>query len=86
MKPNLSLKMRNENAKEHFSDMTLLRKPEPMSVDDNFGLEKEKLVEDRIGDFTLLRKPEQVSVNAKIGEKLEQFEDLEDEGEGWRQS
>ncbi|KAK7358640.1 hypothetical protein VNO77_00578 [Canavalia gladiata] len=29
MKPNLSLKMRNEQGKEKFSDMTLLRKPEP---------------------------------------------------------
>ncbi|XVF13160.1 hypothetical protein REPUB_Repub08aG0184300 [Reevesia pubescens] len=91
MKPNLSLKMRNEKAKEHFSDMTLLRKPEPMSVDtsldkkhdigDSVGLEKEKEVEGRIGDFTLLKKPEQVRVNTKIGEKLEQFEDLEVERE-----
>ncbi|KAJ4712970.1 30S ribosomal S1 [Melia azedarach] len=35
MKPNLSLKMRNEQAKENFSDMTLLRRPEAMSVDTN---------------------------------------------------
>lgn len=91
MKPNLSLKMGNEKAKEYFSDMTLLRKPEPTSVDasldkkqdsdDSFGLEKEKEVEDRIGDFTLLKKPEQVSVDTKLGEKQGQFEDLEVEGE-----
>ncbi|XP_022759954.1 uncharacterized protein LOC111306310 isoform X2 [Durio zibethinus] len=91
MKPNLSLKMGNIKAKEHYSDMTLLRKPEPMSVDtsidekqdsdDSVGLEKEKEVEDRIGDFTLLKKPEQISANTKIVEKQEQFGDLEVEGE-----
>lgn len=32
MKPNLSLKMRNDQNKEKFSDMTLLRKPETVSV------------------------------------------------------
>ncbi|XVE64874.1 hypothetical protein DITRI_Ditri07aG0136600 [Diplodiscus trichospermus] len=91
MKTNLSMKIGNEKAKEHFSDMTLLRKPEPLSVetsldkkqdyDNSAGLEKEKEVEDRIGDFTLLKKPEQVSVNTKICEKQEQFGDLEVEGE-----
>ncbi|KAJ0049503.1 hypothetical protein Pint_16108 [Pistacia integerrima] len=35
MKPNLSLKMRNEQAKEKFSDMTLLRRPEPTSTNAN---------------------------------------------------
>ncbi|XVE57850.1 hypothetical protein DITRI_Ditri04bG0123400 [Diplodiscus trichospermus] len=91
IKPNLSLKMRNEKAKEHFSDMTLLRKPEPMSVDTSLdmkqdsdhsvGLEKKKELEDRIGDFTLLKKPKQVSVITKTGEEIEQFEDIEVEGE-----
>ncbi|XP_022738074.1 uncharacterized protein LOC111290845 [Durio zibethinus] len=94
MKSNLSLKMRNETAKEHYSDMTLLRKPELMSVDsvdtslnkkqvidDSVGPKKEKEVVDRSGDFTLLKKPELVSVNIKIGEEEEQFEDLEVEGE-----
>ncbi|CAL9214732.1 unnamed protein product [Arabidopsis halleri] len=33
LKPNLTLKMRNERENERFSDMTLLRKPEPVSVD-----------------------------------------------------
>ncbi|CAD5312547.1 unnamed protein product [Arabidopsis thaliana] len=32
LKPNLTLKMRNERENERFSDMTLLRKPEPVSV------------------------------------------------------
>ncbi|XVF51523.1 hypothetical protein PTKIN_Ptkin04bG0191700 [Pterospermum kingtungense] len=91
LKPNLSLRMGNGKAKEHFSDMTLLRKPEPMSVDasldkkqdsdDSVELEKEKEVEDRIGDFTLLEKPEKVSLDRKIDEKQEQFEDLEVDGE-----
>ncbi|KAG4171689.1 hypothetical protein ERO13_A12G226600v2 [Gossypium hirsutum] len=91
MKSNLSLRMRNEKAKEQFTDMTLLRKPEPMSVDtsidekqdsdDIVGVEKEKEVEDGIGDFTLLKKPEQLSVTTKIGEEVEQFEDLEVEAE-----
>ncbi|KAM2779402.1 hypothetical protein COP1_014679 [Malus domestica] len=35
IKPNLSLKMRVEQPKEKFSDMTLLRKPQPVSVDEN---------------------------------------------------
>ncbi|EOY24676.1 Nucleic acid-binding, OB-fold-like protein, putative isoform 1 [Theobroma cacao] len=90
IKPNLSLKMRNEKAKDHFSEMTLLRKPEPMSVDTSLdkkqdsegsvGLEKEKEVEDRIGDFTILEKSEQ-SIHANIREMQELFEDLEIEGQ-----
>lgn len=35
MKPNLSLKMKNEQAKVKFSDMTLLRRPEPTNVNVN---------------------------------------------------
>ncbi|KAB2632687.1 hypothetical protein D8674_028934 [Pyrus ussuriensis x Pyrus communis] len=35
IKPNLSLKMRIEQPKEKFSDMTLLRKPQPVSVDES---------------------------------------------------
>lgn len=91
MKSNLSLRMRNEKAKEQFTDMTLLRKPEPMSVDtsidekqdsgDIVGVEKEKEVEDEIVDFTLLKKPEQVSGSTKVGEEVEQFQDLEVEAE-----
>ncbi|KAK8549753.1 hypothetical protein V6N13_073531 [Hibiscus sabdariffa] len=91
MKLNLSLRMRNGNANEHFTDMTLLRKPEPVTVDtsldekqdsDNSVVpEKEKEVEDRVGDFTLLKRPEQVSVSTEISEKVERFEDLEVDGE-----
>ncbi|XP_021290148.1 uncharacterized protein LOC110421029 [Herrania umbratica] len=91
IKPNLSLKMRNKKAKDHFSEMTLLRKPEPMSVDtshdkkqdseDGVG-QKEKEVEDRIGDFTLLGKSEQ-SIHTNIREMQELFEDLGIEGKRW---
>lgn len=35
MKPNLSLKMKNEQAKEKFSDMTLLRRPEGTTLNVN---------------------------------------------------
>ncbi|XP_015571983.2 uncharacterized protein LOC8266439 [Ricinus communis] len=34
IQPNLTLKMRNNQANEKFSDMTLLRKPEPVSVEE----------------------------------------------------
>ncbi|GMJ06194.1 S1 domain-containing RBP [Hibiscus trionum] len=91
MKSNLSLRMRNENANEHFTDMTLLRKPEPVTVDtsldekrdsdDSVVPEKEKEMEDRVGDFSLLKRPEQVSVSTEISEKVEEFEDLEVDGE-----
>ncbi|GMJ00335.1 S1 domain-containing RBP [Hibiscus trionum] len=89
MKSNLSLRMRNEKANEHFTDMTLFRKPEPVTADTSLhekqdsddGVVPEKEVEDRVGDFTLLKRPEQVSVSTEIGEEVEQFEDLEVEGE-----
>lgn len=74
IKPNLSLKMRIEKPKEQFSDMTLLRKPEPVTVDDSS--EKEQVQSsnvDRnvIGDMTLLRKPEQESVTEASEKKQE---------------
>lgn len=74
MKPNLSLKMSNVSTKEQYSDMTLLRKPEPMTSNEIID-EKEKLsgdgyvdvvenratkgsTSDRVDDFTLSKKPE----------------------------
>ncbi|XP_062026701.1 uncharacterized protein LOC133742981 [Rosa rugosa] len=76
IKPNLSLKMRIEQPKEQFSDMTLLRKPEPVSVDESREKEQEQSPSnvDRkaIGDMTLLRKPEAESVNGSSENKLEQ--------------
>lgn len=42
LRPNLSLAMRKEQRKEEgFSDMTLLRKPEPMSVNDSTSTKEE---------------------------------------------
>lgn len=81
--PNLSLKMSSEQSKEKFSDMTLLRKPEPVMI----NLEKKQEassgnMEDgsidngnelkvrQVGydDFTLLERPE---AKAKLEEKQE---------------
>ncbi|VVA30056.1 PREDICTED: 30S ribosomal [Prunus dulcis] len=42
IKPNLSVKMRNEQPKEMFSDMTLLRKPQAASVDKSSENKKEQ--------------------------------------------
>lgn len=42
IKPNLSVKMRNEQPKEMFSDMTLLRKPQAVSVDKSSENKKEQ--------------------------------------------
>ncbi|KAH9777815.1 S1 motif domain-containing protein [Citrus sinensis] len=56
MKPNLSLKMKNEQAKEKFSDMTLLRRPEATTVNVNddkkadiSGSAEAKFADDGIG-------------------------------------
>ncbi|KAM1128110.1 hypothetical protein ACFX13_038790 [Malus domestica] len=53
IKPNLSLKMRIEQPKEKFSDMTLLRKPQPVSVDESSENKQEQssdVDENVIGD------------------------------------
>ncbi|CAK7335499.1 unnamed protein product [Dovyalis caffra] len=83
--PNLTLKMGNDQNKEKFSDMTLLRKPRPMSVDDKqessgnvgaavndagAGTRVEKEEgEDRYSGFTLLKKPE--TMKSEFGESSE---------------
>ncbi|CAL9214713.1 unnamed protein product [Arabidopsis halleri] len=68
LKPNLTLKMRNERENERFSDMTLLRKREPVSVEDENA--EDKLLSDELtveegeqedgtySEYTLLEKPE----------------------------
>uniref|UniRef100_A0A2C9WA83 S1 motif domain-containing protein n=1 Tax=Manihot esculenta TaxID=3983 RepID=A0A2C9WA83_MANES len=72
IKPNLTLKMRNDQAREEFSDMTLLRKPEPSSVKEesldnadtdicNDATRSRTLKEEDVNNysgFTLLEKPE----------------------------
>lgn len=75
--PNLTLKMGNDQNKEKFSDMTLLRKPRPMSVDekpdsgnlgtevnhDGAGMRVEKEEgENRYSGFTLLKKPKTMKI------------------------
>lgn len=50
MKPNLSLKMSNVATKDKYSDMTLLRKPEPMTSDEVID-KKEKLSGDENADM-----------------------------------
>jgi hypothetical protein len=78
--PNLTLKMGNDQNKEKFSDMTLLRKPRPMSVDekpdsgnlgtevnhDGAGMRVEKEEgENRYSGFTLLKKPKTMKIEFK---------------------
>ena len=78
--PNLTLKMGNDQNKEKFSDMTLLRKPRPMSVDekqdsgnlragvnhDGAGMRVEKEEgEDIYSGFTLLKKTETMRIEFK---------------------
>ncbi|KAL3818083.1 hypothetical protein ACJIZ3_003988 [Penstemon smallii] len=62
MKPNLSLNMGKEQKKERFSDITLLKKPEPMTVSPDISEEKSPNYElessRRTEDATLLQKPE----------------------------
>ncbi|KAL1559817.1 hypothetical protein AAHA92_10116 [Salvia divinorum] len=77
MRPNLSLRMGNEPQKERFSDITLLRKPEPLtsgsevgeegsrpnSLDGKIGMEDNSSTEGR-GSAPLLKKPELIKVNS----------------------
>ncbi|CAL9214753.1 unnamed protein product [Arabidopsis halleri] len=81
LKPNLTLKMRNERENERFSDMTLLRKPEPVSVDakeedkplsDDLTMEEGEQEDGTYSQYTLLEKPEArlepVNVEEEVGD------------------
>ncbi|KAK8658125.1 hypothetical protein V6N13_036337 [Hibiscus sabdariffa] len=89
MKSNLSLRMRNEKANELFTDMTLLRKPEPVTADTSLDEKKdsddsgvpEKEVEDRVGDFTLLKRPEPVTADSSLDEKQDSVDSVVPEKE-----
>ncbi|XP_010494619.1 PREDICTED: uncharacterized protein LOC104771738 [Camelina sativa] len=82
LKPNLTLKMRNERENERFSDMTLLRKPEPVSVDMGDESAEDKLLSDGLtmkegdqeagiySDYTLLEKPEARPVPVNLEEEV----------------
>lgn len=61
IKPNLSLAIRNEQEKDTFSDMTLLRKPEPASVEKNIDMKEEQ--SGNVSSFTLLEKPQAKDLN-----------------------
>ncbi|CAL1375381.1 unnamed protein product [Linum trigynum] len=85
IQPNLMLKMRGTQRRERFSDMTLLRKPEAMSVEkkqespahvdgevyggDRLTMRNEMDEEDDYSGFTLLQKP--VSVRNEVQESSE---------------
>ncbi|KAL1216169.1 hypothetical protein V5N11_033793 [Cardamine amara subsp. amara] len=82
LKPNLTLKMRNERENERFSDMTLLRKPEPVSVDAEEESSGDKLLyngltmeegeqEDGVySEYTLLEKPEAMPEPENVEEEV----------------
>ncbi|KAL5749238.1 hypothetical protein ACOSP7_023841 [Xanthoceras sorbifolium] len=76
MKPNLSLKFRNEKAKEQFSDMTLLRRPEPTGVntsvvkkEDSSGISEPKVIDDGAGLKTNKKKGEDTYVDFTLLKK-----------------
>lgn len=82
LKPNLTLKMRNERENERFSDMTLLRKPEPVKVDAQEENSGDKLLNDGktmeeveqedgvYSEYTLLEKPEVKSKPENVEEEV----------------
>ncbi|CAI0476357.1 unnamed protein product [Linum tenue] len=87
IQPNLMLKMRNEQKREGFSDMTLLRKPEAVSVEkkqeypanvdgevnggDRLAMRNEMDEDDDYTGFTLMQKPVSVSVRNEVQESSE---------------
>lgn len=95
IKRNLSLTLKNEQAKEKFSDMTLLRKPEPMSVKEEHSSDANANVvddmdlkkgEEELKDsdsFTLLKKPETVAaIESGNSESVESDGDSDFEKKG----
>ncbi|KAJ0256853.1 S1 motif domain-containing protein [Hirschfeldia incana] len=86
LKRNLTLKMRNERENERFSDMTLLRKPEPVSV----NTEEDKVVSDGLtteegeqedvvySEYTLLEKPEARPEPENVEEEAVEVPEIED--------
>lgn len=68
IKPNLTLKMGKEVKREKFSDVTLLKKPEPMRISSDDS-EKNEQSSDKSSDVTLLKKPELMRINSDNSEK-----------------
>ncbi|KAF3606423.1 hypothetical protein DY000_02045102 [Brassica cretica] len=82
LKRNLTLKMRNDWENERFSDMTLLRKPEPVSVnaeeespEDNGLTVEEDVVH---SEYTLLEKPEARPEPENVDEEAVELPEIED--------
>uniref|UniRef100_A0A1J3DVF7 30S ribosomal protein S1 n=1 Tax=Noccaea caerulescens TaxID=107243 RepID=A0A1J3DVF7_NOCCA len=87
LKPNLTLKMRNERENERFSDMTLLRKPEPVKVDAQEETSGDKLLNDGLttvegedgvySEYTLLEKPEVKPKPENVEEEAVELPEIE---------
>lgn len=81
MKPNLLLKMRKEPQKDRFSDITLLKKPEPMSSAVFNEIEDRSVQNDfpstgKVDDITLLKKPEPMNLNVNNEQEQEREPEL----------
>ncbi|KAL3329809.1 hypothetical protein AABB24_033927 [Solanum stoloniferum] len=74
IKPNLTLKMGKELKPEKFSDVTLLKKPEPMRISSDDS-EKNGQSSDKSSDATLLKKPETMRISSDDSEKNGQSSD-----------
>lgn len=75
IKPNLTLKMGKELKRERFSDVTLLKKPEPMRISSDDS-EKNGQSSNESSDVTLLKKPEQMRINSDNNQKNGQSSDV----------
>ncbi|XP_009785549.1 uncharacterized protein LOC107823804 [Nicotiana tabacum] len=75
IRPNLTLKMGKERKPEKFSDVTLLKKPEPMRINSDSS-ENNGQSSDKFSDATLLKKPEPMSINSDNSEDNGQSSDI----------
>ncbi|KAF8086381.1 hypothetical protein N665_0628s0031 [Sinapis alba] len=86
LKRNLTLKMKNARENERFSDMTLLRKPEPVSVNAEEESPEGNLLKDMEGgeqedgiysEYTLLEKPEARPEPENVDEEAVELPEIE---------
>ncbi|WZY97595.1 hypothetical protein YC2023_069924 [Brassica napus] len=86
LKRNLTLKMKNDRENERFSDMTLLRKPEPVSVNAEEESPEDKVLSDGLtveedvvySEYTLLEKPEARPEPENVDEEAVEVPEIED--------
>ncbi|CAF1925119.1 BnaC05g49260D [Brassica napus] len=86
LKRNLTLKMRNDRENGRFSDMTLLRKPEPVSVNAEEESPEDKVLSDGLtveedvvySEYTLLEKPEARPEPENVDEEAVELPEIED--------